>query len=89
VQREKSADPDIQLICDDSNIFKWTALVKVTFNCRNRQYQSFNKLLPLPLLIVYLYVVRALLKHLMKVVFFNLRLQFQSSILCCLHKFDF
>jgi hypothetical protein len=29
VQREKSADPDIQLICDDSNIFKWTALIKV------------------------------------------------------------
>jgi len=28
VQREKSADPDIQLICDDSNIFKWTALIK-------------------------------------------------------------
>lgn len=31
VQREKSADPDIQLICDDSNIFKWTALIKVVF----------------------------------------------------------
>lgn len=29
VQREKSADPDIQLVCDDSNIFKWTALIKV------------------------------------------------------------
>ncbi|KAH9799540.1 UBC core domain-containing protein [Citrus sinensis] len=28
VQREKSADPDIQLVCDDSNIFKWTALIK-------------------------------------------------------------
>ncbi|EMS63837.1 Protein PEROXIN-4 [Triticum urartu] len=28
VQREKSADPDIQLICDDSNIFKWTAVIK-------------------------------------------------------------
>ncbi|KAJ6330144.1 hypothetical protein OIU76_008883 [Salix suchowensis] len=28
VQREKVADPDIQLVCDDSNIFKWTALVK-------------------------------------------------------------
>jgi peroxin-4 len=31
VQREKSADPDIQLICDDSNIFKWTAVIKVLF----------------------------------------------------------
>lgn len=29
VQREKTADPDIQLVCDDSNIFKWTALIKV------------------------------------------------------------
>lgn len=29
VQREKVADPDIQLVCDDSNIFKWTALIKV------------------------------------------------------------
>ncbi|KAL1532498.1 E2 ubiquitin-conjugating enzyme [Salvia divinorum] len=28
VQREKTADPDIQLVCDDSNIFKWTALIK-------------------------------------------------------------
>ncbi|KAL2555530.1 protein PEROXIN-4 [Forsythia ovata] len=28
VQREKVADPDIQLVCDDSNIFKWTALIK-------------------------------------------------------------
>ncbi|KAG2676233.1 hypothetical protein I3843_12G043400 [Carya illinoinensis] len=28
VQREKMADPDIQLVCDDSNIFKWTALIK-------------------------------------------------------------
>lgn len=28
VQREKIADPDIQLVCDDSNIFKWTALIK-------------------------------------------------------------
>ncbi|PKI78921.1 protein PEROXIN-4 [Punica granatum] len=28
VQREKGADPDIQLVCDDSNIFKWTALIK-------------------------------------------------------------
>ena len=31
VQREKAADPDIQLVCDDSNIFKWTALIKVDF----------------------------------------------------------
>lgn len=30
MQREKGADPDIQLVCDDSNIFKWTALIKVT-----------------------------------------------------------
>lgn len=29
MQREKTADPDIQLVCDDSNIFKWTALIKV------------------------------------------------------------
>ncbi|WVZ19472.1 hypothetical protein V8G54_006794 [Vigna mungo] len=28
VQREKIADPDIQLVCDESNIFKWTAFVK-------------------------------------------------------------
>ncbi|KAJ6674108.1 hypothetical protein OIU85_013048 [Salix viminalis] len=28
VQREKVADPDIQLACDDTNIFKWTALIK-------------------------------------------------------------
>ncbi|KAI4337480.1 hypothetical protein L6164_015892 [Bauhinia variegata] len=28
VQREKAVDPDIQLVCDDSNIFKWTALIK-------------------------------------------------------------
>ncbi|KAI7996012.1 Protein PEROXIN-4 [Camellia lanceoleosa] len=28
VQREKAADPDIQLARDDSNIFKWTALIK-------------------------------------------------------------
>ncbi|XP_039165028.1 protein PEROXIN-4-like isoform X5 [Eucalyptus grandis] len=28
VQREKGADLDIQLVCDDSNIFKWTALIK-------------------------------------------------------------
>lgn len=27
--REKAADPDIQLACDDFNIFKWTALIKV------------------------------------------------------------
>uniref|UniRef100_A0A0E0CNV1 Uncharacterized protein n=1 Tax=Oryza meridionalis TaxID=40149 RepID=A0A0E0CNV1_9ORYZ len=33
VQREKSADPDIQLICDDSNIFKWTALIKTGEIC--------------------------------------------------------
>uniref|UniRef100_A0A166HW31 UBC core domain-containing protein n=1 Tax=Daucus carota subsp. sativus TaxID=79200 RepID=A0A166HW31_DAUCS len=32
VQREKSADPDIQLVCDDSNIFKWTALIKLAFS---------------------------------------------------------
>lgn len=31
MQREKSADPDIQLVCDDSNIFKWTALIKVSY----------------------------------------------------------
>jgi hypothetical protein len=49
VQREKSADPDIQLICDDSNIFKWTALIKVCyiiffpFQTRNSQIiQHFN-----------------------------------------------
>jgi peroxin-4 len=30
VQREKVADPDIQIACDDTNIFKWTALIKVT-----------------------------------------------------------
>ncbi|CAK9153557.1 unnamed protein product, partial [Ilex paraguariensis] len=28
VQRDKAADPDIQLVCDDSNIFKWTSLIK-------------------------------------------------------------
>ncbi|CAL5431642.1 unnamed protein product [Camellia sinensis] len=28
VQREIAADSDIQLACDDSNIFKWTALIK-------------------------------------------------------------
>ncbi|KAL5975947.1 hypothetical protein ACLOJK_020276 [Asimina triloba] len=28
VQREKAVDSDIQLVCDDSNIFKWTALIK-------------------------------------------------------------
>ncbi|GAB2284848.1 hypothetical protein Dimus_019301 [Dionaea muscipula] len=28
VLREKAADPDIQLVCDDSNIFKWTAFIK-------------------------------------------------------------
>uniref|UniRef100_A0A803N2U3 E2 ubiquitin-conjugating enzyme n=1 Tax=Chenopodium quinoa TaxID=63459 RepID=A0A803N2U3_CHEQI len=28
VQREKTADPDITLVCDDTNIFKWTALIK-------------------------------------------------------------
>ncbi|KAH0856274.1 hypothetical protein HID58_084535, partial [Brassica napus] len=28
VQREKLADPDIQLVCDETNIFKWTALIK-------------------------------------------------------------
>ncbi|XP_010532470.1 PREDICTED: protein PEROXIN-4-like [Tarenaya hassleriana] len=28
VQREKVADPDILLVCDESNIFKWTALIK-------------------------------------------------------------
>lgn len=32
MQREKTADPDIQLVCDDSNIFKWTALIKVVLN---------------------------------------------------------
>ena len=30
MQREKVADPDIQLSCDDNNIFKWTALIKVS-----------------------------------------------------------
>lgn len=30
VQREKAVDPDIQLVCDDSNIYKWTALIKVS-----------------------------------------------------------
>lgn len=29
MQREKVADPDIQMVCDDQNIFKWTALIKV------------------------------------------------------------
>lgn len=29
VLREKAVDHDIQLVCDDSNIFKWTALIKV------------------------------------------------------------
>lgn len=29
VQREKAVDSDIQLVCDDTNIFKWTALIKV------------------------------------------------------------
>lgn len=42
VQREKSADPDIQLICDDSNIFKWTALIKVgDFMMRKEIYFVF------------------------------------------------
>jgi hypothetical protein len=31
----------VQLICDDSNIFKWTALIKVTFKCSNRQGRLF------------------------------------------------
>lgn len=35
VQREKTADPDIQLVCDDSNIFKWTALIKVVSKLKN------------------------------------------------------
>ncbi|KAA3457998.1 protein PEROXIN-4 isoform X2 [Gossypium australe] len=35
VQREKTADPDIQLVCDDSNIFKWTALIKVVSKQKN------------------------------------------------------
>ncbi len=29
VQRDKGSDPDIQLICDDTNIFRWTAQIKV------------------------------------------------------------
>ncbi|CAM6041687.1 unnamed protein product [Sphagnum compactum] len=28
VQRDKGSDPDIQLICDDTNIFRWTAQIK-------------------------------------------------------------
>ncbi|KAL2493661.1 Protein PEROXIN-4 [Forsythia ovata] len=28
IQRKKVDDPDIQLVCDDSNIFKWIALIK-------------------------------------------------------------
>lgn len=28
VQRDKSGDSDIKLSCDDTNIFKWTALIK-------------------------------------------------------------
>eukprot|EP00252_Welwitschia_mirabilis_P005786 TRINITY_DN1637_c0_g1_i1.p1 TRINITY_DN1637_c0_g1~~TRINITY_DN1637_c0_g1_i1.p1 ORF type:complete len:162 (-),score=23.86 TRINITY_DN1637_c0_g1_i1:208-693(-) len=28
VQRDKSADPDIKLSCDENNIFRWTALIK-------------------------------------------------------------
>ncbi|KAK8509278.1 hypothetical protein V6N11_007680 [Hibiscus sabdariffa] len=31
VQRAKAADPDIQLVCDDSNIFKWTAVIKTPY----------------------------------------------------------
>ncbi|MQM00654.1 hypothetical protein Taro_033389 [Colocasia esculenta] len=33
VQREKAVDPDIELVCDDSNIFKWTALIKTGEIC--------------------------------------------------------
>lgn len=36
VQREKVADPDIQLTCDDNNIFKWTALIKVSLDITER-----------------------------------------------------
>ncbi|KAF5938894.1 hypothetical protein HYC85_023153 [Camellia sinensis] len=44
VQREKAADPDIQLACDDSNMFKWTALI-----CILRRNDSW-KLKPLNVL---------------------------------------
>lgn len=38
MQREKVADPDIQMVCDDQNIFKWTALIKVSKIIHNNSF---------------------------------------------------
>lgn len=38
--REKVADPDVQLVCDPTNLFKWTALIKVCFIVSHRIVQD-------------------------------------------------
>lgn len=48
VQREKTADPDIQLVCDDSNIFKWTALIKVSSVIDEEKHVLCSCLIDLP-----------------------------------------
>lgn len=85
VQREKAVDPDIQLVCDDSNIFKWTALIKVSV----LSWRFFLGTFCLDYCLILLFAFRDLRKLLMKVVYFSWLLPFQSSTLYCLLKCDF
>lgn len=88
VQREKVADPDIQLACDDSNIFKWTALIKVKLALAEHKYVDMvddNICTQISLFSI----LRDHQRLPMKVVCSNLLSQFLSSTLCSLHKWGF
>lgn len=80
VQREKVADPDIQLVCDDSNIFKWTALIKVSSVLTSKSWCI--KYLDL----IRSYVYRDHQRLRLRVAYSSLLLQCLSSIRCNLHK---
>ena len=82
VQREKVADPDIQLVCDDSNIFKWTALIKV----RCLEVMKSGRIVWFYGLVCVIFVYRDRRRLLLRVEFFSLRFLFLNSILCSLRK---
>lgn len=80
VQREKAVDPDIQLVCDDSNIFKWTALIKVC-ELRLVDYNLSVMVLKFALVCFVLFTIRDPLRLLLRVVCSSLPFLFRSSIL--------
>lgn len=87
VQREKVADPDIQLACDDSNIFKWTALIKVKLALAEHKYVDMvDDIRQICTQISLFSILRDHRRLPMKVVCSNLLSQFLSSTLCSLHK---